>query len=37
MAKTIYYVHDDRGCDVLASNKGTIMPLYNDYRVGFRL
>lgn len=29
--KTIFYVYDDRGCDVLASDIETIRPLYEQY------
>ncbi|OLS38240.1 hypothetical protein BTR22_07040 [Alkalihalophilus pseudofirmus] len=27
----IYYIYDDRGCEVIATNKEAIVPLYNDY------
>ncbi|MDV2884658.1 DUF3885 domain-containing protein [Alkalihalophilus pseudofirmus] len=27
----IYYIYDDRGCEVIANSTETIVPLYNDY------
>jgi len=29
--KMIYHLYDDRGCDIIASNKEDLYPLYQDY------
>ena len=27
-----FFIYDDRGCEVIANNKETIRPLYNQYK-----